>query len=128
MFQAANSGGFRSLRFAGSCLLNQLLSPVNAPSNGADPGKCQQGAFYRHVTDRRCEADFAGLISNTLLTAFVIALCQAGGRPQRPTDRQTRGAVEFACPPRFLGFEPAARTPGGGPAAAPPVGIGVAMG
>jgi hypothetical protein len=37
--------GFSSLPFVDSCLLNQLLPPVNAPSDRADPGKCQQRAL-----------------------------------------------------------------------------------
>ena len=37
--------GFSSLLFVASCLLNQLLPPVNAPSDRADPGKCQQRAL-----------------------------------------------------------------------------------
>ena len=37
--------GFSSLPFVASCLLNQLLLPVNAPSDRADPGKCHQQAL-----------------------------------------------------------------------------------
>jgi hypothetical protein len=37
--------GFSSLLFVASCLLNQLLPPVNAQSDRADPGKCQQRAL-----------------------------------------------------------------------------------
>ena len=37
--------GFRSLLFVASCLLNLLLPPVNAPSDRADSGKCQQRAL-----------------------------------------------------------------------------------
>jgi hypothetical protein len=37
--------GFSSLPFVASCLLNQLLPPVNAPSDRADPGKSQQRAL-----------------------------------------------------------------------------------
>src|SRR5262245_40009152 len=37
--------GFSCLLFVASCLLNQLLPPVNAPSDRADPGKCQQRAL-----------------------------------------------------------------------------------
>ena len=33
------SGGFSSLPFVARCLLNQLLPPVNAPPDRADPGK-----------------------------------------------------------------------------------------
>jgi hypothetical protein len=33
------------LLFVASCLLNQLLLPVNTPSDRADPGKCQQRAL-----------------------------------------------------------------------------------
>src|SRR5437588_11267095 len=37
--------GFSSLLFVASCLLNQLLPPVNAPSDRADPGKYQQRRY-----------------------------------------------------------------------------------
>ena len=41
-FNPLTCAGSSSLLFVGSCLLNQLLPPVNAPSDSAGPGKCQQ--------------------------------------------------------------------------------------
>jgi hypothetical protein len=41
--QPANLCGLQL--FVASCLLNQLLPPVNAPSDRADPGKCHQRAL-----------------------------------------------------------------------------------
>jgi hypothetical protein len=81
-FSLRSCADWSSLLVVASRLLNQLLPPVNAPSDRADPGKCRQGAFYGKL--HPCGQESGHSSSATTLFAEVRAGPNRAGRGSYP--------------------------------------------